>query len=75
MILQFHDFYALGTFYDTQYPPETYLDAKQEYIDFLLGLQSSTSTLQAINFHGPGQGSSDSLFQTFRDIQLQPVFK
>ena len=74
LILQFHDFYSPGTFEDTHYPSEIYLDTKQELIDFVLGLKSSTSTLQAINFHGPGQGSSNSLFQSFRDIQLQLVF-
>ena len=57
LILQFHDFYSLGTFDDTDYPSDEYLEAKREYIDFVLSLKSSASTLQAINFHGPGQGS------------------
>ena len=59
MILQFHDFYSPGTFKDTDIPSDDYLEAKEKYIDFVLGLKSSTSTLSAMNFHGPGQGSPE----------------
>ena len=57
LILQFHDIYSPGKFKDTDIPSDDYLKAIQEYIDFVLGLKSLTSTLSAINFHGPGQGS------------------